>query len=80
YDSAVADGNIEIDTETAHRTVRHLAREEGLLVGVSSGANVAAAGLLANQLVAQGQRATIVTVICDNAAKYLSESFWDDPD
>ena len=80
YDPSVVDGNIEIDTETAHRTVRHLAREEGLLVGVSSAANVAAAAKLAKQLYGESQRATIVTILCDNASKYLSESFWDDSD
>jgi cysteine synthase B len=80
YDSTVPDGNIEIETEVAHRMVRRAAREEGLLVGVSSGANLAAAQRLAKELHSQGRHALIVTVICDSAAKYLSEKFWDDPD
>jgi cysteine synthase B len=80
WDPGLPDGNIEIETELAHRTVKQLAREEGLLVGISSGANVAACARLARELYAQSQRATIVTILCDGAAKYLSESFWDDPD
>ena len=55
---------------------RRLAREEGLLVGISSGANVAAALALARRVdVAPG---VIVTVLCDGADKYLSERFWEE--
>jgi cysteine synthase B len=54
--------------------VKRLAREMGLLVGVSSGANVAAALDLARELPA----ATLVTVLCDNADKYLSDHFWEE--
>src|SRR6266699_1949871 len=43
YDSTLADGNLWLETEDAYRMVRRLAREEGLLVGISSGANVVAA-------------------------------------
>ena len=43
YDERLADGNLWIETEDAYRMVRRLAREEGLLVGISSGANVLAA-------------------------------------
>ena len=55
-----------------------LAREEGLLVGISSGCNVYAATLLARELAGRGEPATIVTVLCDSADKYLSEPFWDE--
>jgi len=55
---------------------RKLAREEGLLVGVSSGANLCAAILVAKRLKEQGRDGTVVTIFCDSAAKYLSESFW----
>jgi cysteine synthase B len=58
--------------------VRRLAREEGLLVGISSGCNVYAATVIARQAVARGESATIVTVLCDSADKYLTEHFWDD--
>jgi cysteine synthase B len=49
-----------------------------LLVGISSGCNVHAATLLARDLAARGESATIVTVLCDSAEKYLSEHFWDE--
>jgi len=78
YDDKLADGNLWIETEDAYRMVRRLAREEGLLVGISSGCNVHAATLLARDLAARGEPATIVTVLCDSAEKYLSEHFWND--
>ena len=78
YDDTLADGNLWIETEDAYRMVRRLAREEGLLVGISSGCNVHAATLLARELSAKGETATIVTILCDSAEKYLSESFWDE--
>jgi cysteine synthase B len=78
YDEKLADGNLWIETEDAYRMVRRLAREEGLLVGISSGCNVHAAALLARQLAGRGEPAMIVTVLCDSAEKYLSEHFWDE--
>jgi len=78
YDETLADGNLWIETEDAYRMVRRLAREEGLLVGISSGCDVHAATLLARGLAARGETATIVTVLCDSAEKYLSEHFWDE--
>jgi len=78
YDERLADGNLWIETEDAYRMVRRLAREEGLLVGISSGCNVHAAMLLARDVAARGESATIVTVLCDSAEKYLSEHFWDE--
>ena len=78
YDERLADGNLWIETEDAYRMVRRLAREEGLLVGISSGCNVHAATLLAREIAARGESATIVTVLCDSAEKYLSEPFWDE--
>jgi cysteine synthase B len=72
YDPTVADGNVEVSTDEAHKMVLRLAREEGLLVGVSSGGNLAAALRVAASLSA----GVVVTVFCDSAAKYLSESFW----
>ena len=78
YDDKIADGNYWIETEDAYTMVRRLAREEGLLVGISSGCNVHAATLLARELAARGESATIVTVLCDSAEKYLSEHFWDE--
>ena len=78
YDERLADGNLWIETEDAYRMVRRLAREEGLLVGISSGCNVYAATLLARDIAARGESATIVTMLCDSAEKYLSEPFWDE--
>ena len=74
YDETLADENIGVDTEDAHKMVKRLAREEGLLVGISSGANVAAALRVAKQ----AKEGVIVTMICDAADKYLSEQFWED--
>jgi cysteine synthase B len=78
YDEKLADENIWMDTEDAYRMVRRLAREEGLLVGISSGSNVHAATRVARDLVSRGESGIIVTVLCDSAEKYLSEHFWDD--
>ena len=78
YDEHLADGNLWMETEDAYRMVRRLAREEGLLVGISSGCNVHAATMIAREAVARGEAATIVTVLCDSAEKYLSEHFWDE--
>ena len=78
YDERLADGNFWIETEDAYRMVRRLAREEALLVGISSGCNVHAATMLARELAARGETATIVTMLCDSAEKYLSEHFWDE--
>jgi S-sulfo-L-cysteine synthase (O-acetyl-L-serine-dependent) len=78
YDEKLADGNFWIETEDAYAMVRRLAREEGLLVGISSGCNVYAATLLARELAERGESATIVTILCDSAEKYLSEQFWDE--
>ena len=75
YDQTLADENIEVETEEAHAIVKRLAREEGLMVGISSGANLAAALNVARQV----REGVIVTVFCDSADKYLSESFWDEP-
>jgi cysteine synthase B len=78
YDAALADRNIPIETEDAYRMVRRLAREEGMLVGISAGGNIQAALQLAKELHAEGRRAVIVTILCDGADKYLSEHFWDE--
>jgi len=78
YDPSLADGNIWLETEEAYAMVRRLAREEGLLVGISSGCNVVAALQIARELRARGQTGIIVTVLCDSAEKYLSDHFWEE--
>jgi cysteine synthase B len=80
YDPAIADDNIWIETEDAYRMTRWLGRNEGLLVGMSSGANVHAAYQVGKKLVAEGKGGVIVTVLCDGATKYLSEPFWNERD
>lgn len=75
YDAALADENTEVATEDAHEMTRRLAREEGLFVGTSSGANVHAALRLARTLSAG---AVVVTILCDGGSKYLSERFWEE--
>jgi len=72
YDASLADEDLRIGTERAYRMVRRLAREEGLLAGISSGAAVAAMLDVARQLTS----GVIVTVFPDGAEKYLNESFW----
>ena len=72
YDPSLADENFGVSTEEAHRMVRRLAREEGLLVGISAGAALAASLQVARRI-GQG---VLVTVFPDGAEKYLSESFW----
>ncbi len=80
YEPGLADRNLFVETEAAQRMTRRLAREEGLLVGVSSGANVEAALRIARELASEGRRGAVVTILCDSGVKYLSEEFWDDPD
>ena len=72
YDPTLADENLSVSTEDAHRFVKRLAREEGLMVGISAGAALHASMQVARR-VGQG---VVVTVFPDGAEKYLSESFW----
>ena len=72
YDPKLADEDLRIDTETAYEMVRRLAREEGLLAGISSGAALAASLEIARRLT----RGVVVTVFPDGAEKYLTEPFW----
>ena len=72
YDPSIADEDLRVGTEEAHRLVRRLAREEGLMVGISSGAALFAALTIGRQL----DSGVIVTVFPDGAEKYLTEKFW----
>ena len=78
YDPSLADRNVEMETEAAYRIAKQLARKEGLLVGVSSGAAVAASLRIAEEEAAAGREAVIVTILPDSADKYLSERFWEE--
>ena len=72
YDPALADEDLRVDTEDAYRMVRRLAREEGMLAGISSGAAMCAALEVARKI----DRGVVVTIFPDGAEKYLTESFW----
>ena len=72
YDPNLADENLAINTEAAYSMVRRLAREEGLLVGLSSGAALVGALRVGEALADAGQTAEIVTIFADNGFKYLS--------
>ena len=78
YDERQADENFWVETEDAYAMTRKVARSGGILVGISSGANLHAARRLGERLHGEGKPAVIVTILCDGAAKYLSESFWND--
>lgn len=78
YDPGLADENLWIETEDAYAMARRLGREQGLLVGISAGGNVHAARKVGEALAARGAGGVVVTVLCDGAAKYLSEPFWHD--
>jgi S-sulfo-L-cysteine synthase (O-acetyl-L-serine-dependent) len=78
YDPLLADRALEVETEEAYATAKALAREEGLLVGISAAAAVAASLRIAREEAAAGREAVIVTVLPDSADKYLSERFWEE--
>ncbi len=76
YDAHLADRKMEIETEAAYAMARRLARERGLMVGISAAAAVAASMRVAEECAERKEQAVIVTVLCDGADKYLSERFW----
>jgi S-sulfo-L-cysteine synthase (O-acetyl-L-serine-dependent) len=78
YDPALADDDLGISTEASYAMVRRLAREEGLLVGVSAGAAVVGCLQVARRLLERKQPGVIVTVLPDSGDKYLSERFWEE--
>ncbi len=78
YNPHLADRQLEAGTEAAYEMVRRLAREEGLLVGISAGAAVVASLRIAREEAAAGREAVIVTILPDSADKYLSERFWEE--
>jgi S-sulfo-L-cysteine synthase (O-acetyl-L-serine-dependent) len=76
YDPSLADANIDMPTETAYSMVKNLARNQGLLVGISAAAAVAASLQIGEEEARAGREAVIVTILCDSAEKYMSERFW----
>ena len=77
YDPALADQDIGISTEDAYAMAIRLARDEGLLVGISAAAAVVGCLQVARQL-KKNERAIFVTIFCDSGDKYLSERFWEE--
>ena len=78
YDPKLADEEMGISTEAAYQMVRRMAREEGLLVGISSGAAVVGCMQVARRAAQNKQSTVIVTIFPDSGDKYLSERFWDE--
>jgi cysteine synthase B len=78
YNPHLADRAVGVETEAAYDMAKRLAREEGLLVGISAAAAVVACVQIAREESAAGREPVIVTVLPDNAEKYLSERFWEE--
>jgi cysteine synthase B len=77
YDSSLADVDLGISTEDAYAMAKRMAREEGLLVGISAAAAVVGCLQVARQL-KKNEPAVFVTILCDSGDKYLSERFWEE--
>jgi len=78
YDPSLADGMLEVSTEAAYAMVKHVARSEGVLLGISGGAALVAAERVARHLAAKNESGVIVTVLPDSGDRYLSEKFWEE--
>lgn len=83
YDPNLADQDLEISTEESYAMVKRVAREEGVLLGISSGAALVGCLRVAQDVVKSAwwrdhEEAVIVTVLPDAADKYLSERFWEE--
>jgi S-sulfo-L-cysteine synthase (O-acetyl-L-serine-dependent) len=77
YDSSLADADLGISTEDAYGMARRLAREEGLLVGVSSAGAIVGCIQVARRL-KKNEHAVMVAILPDSGDKYLSERFWEE--
>jgi cysteine synthase B len=77
YDPTIADVNLEILTEHAYAMAKRLAKEEGMLVGISAAAAVVGS-LLTAQKLDSNEEAVIVSILCDSGDKYLTERFWEE--
>ncbi|MBW8870023.1 MAG: pyridoxal-phosphate dependent enzyme, partial [Acidobacteriales bacterium] len=75
YDEKLADEDLGISTEDSYAMAIRMAREEGLLVGISAGAAVEGCIQIARSL-GENEEAVIVTILPDSGDKYLSERFW----
>src|SRR2546427_2950713 len=77
YDPSLADVDLGIATEDAYVMAKRLAREEGLLVGISAAAAIVGCLQVAQKL-KKDEPAVFVTIFCDSGDKYLSERFWEE--
>ena len=75
YDAKVVNEILTISNQEAIEMARRLAKEEGLMVGISAGANVAAAIKVAQRPESKGK--TIVTILCDTMERYLSTALFE---
>ncbi len=75
YDASIADAELGIETEAAYAMALSVARDEGLLIGVSAAAALVGALKVAKDAPADS---VIVTIFPDSGDKYLSEHFWDE--
>lgn len=75
YDPAIADHELWVSTEDAYAALKRLAREEGLLVGISGAGAMAACLRVAEEV---EHNSVIVTIFPDSGDRYLSERFWDE--
>jgi cysteine synthase A len=75
-DTKMIDEIIKVDENDAIKEAREMARRDGLLVGISSGANIYASKLLANQPNIKNK--TIITILCDTGERYLSTELYQD--
>lgn len=73
--TTIYDEIIKVPNDSAIETSRNLAKEEGILVGISSGANAYAASLVASRPENKGK--TIVTILCDTGERYLSAGLYE---
>jgi cysteine synthase B len=77
YDPNLADEDLGISTEESYAMAIRLAREEGMLVGISAAAAVVGCLQVARRL-KKDEPAIFVTILCDSGDKYLSERFWEE--
>jgi S-sulfo-L-cysteine synthase (O-acetyl-L-serine-dependent) len=77
YDPKLADEDLGISTEESYAMAIRLAREEGMLVGISAAAAVVGCLQVAKRL-SRNDEAVFVTILCDAGDKYLSERFWEE--
>ncbi|MGM0411258.1 MAG: cysteine synthase A [Bacillota bacterium] len=76
-DKSVIDKIITIENEEAYKTTRKIAKTEGLLLGISAGANIKSAMILAQELKTQGKKGRIVTIAPDSGERYLSTNLFE---